>query len=53
MKQKQDKRSPYDIPHKDECSDCQGRGYTRDTAPSATAPGSGCPRCLGTGRLAP
>lgn len=50
-KHQKEKRSPYDIPHAQECAECQGRGYTRETAPTATAPGSGCPNCLGTGRI--
>lgn len=53
-------------PHKDECPVCKGVGYTRETAtefnyspPSefnkgqylTVKPGSGCPRCGGTGRI--
>lgn len=54
------KRSPFDIPAADECSECSGRGYTDKTATSTRvlegtlrtmALGSGCPECLGTGRL--
>lgn len=53
-------RSPFDIPAANECSACHGRGYTDKTsqvtrvisgAPVTTAQGSGCPECLGTGRL--
>lgn len=53
-------RSPFDIPHEDECPDCQGRGYppataqivrTINGAPTTTELGYGCLRCLGVGRL--
>lgn len=54
------KRSPFDVPAANECGECQGRGYTYATAqvvkptnagPETVDQGSGCPRCLGTGRL--
>ncbi len=50
-----EKRSPFDVPHANECQECQGRGYTRATAPEmrngeTVAIGSGCPECFGTGR---
>jgi len=37
------------------CTHCHGRGYTRKTAPvikdnKTISLGSGCPKCLGTGR---
>lgn len=47
----------------DECPECEGFGYTDATCPEGhtgpdgisnwktTAIGSGCPRCLGTGKL--
>lgn len=51
--------------HVDECKECQGIGYTRATSPELSQQigadgksrlvtlkrGSGCPRCLGTGRI--
>jgi hypothetical protein len=47
--------------HPNECSDCEGWGYPESTAPKmvtdtdgklkTVALGSGCARCLGTGRL--
>lgn len=48
-------RSKFDIPHADECAECEGQGVTRATAPvfadgETIAQGSACPRCLGTGR---
>lgn len=54
------KRSLFDIPHENECPDCQGRGYPPQTAqiirtingaPMTTELGYGCLTCLGTGRL--
>ena len=54
------KRSPFDVPAADECSECSGRGYTDKTSTvtrvidnvlRTTALGSGCPNCLGVGRL--
>ena len=55
------KRSPFDIPNKDECPDCEGRGYPLATAQvSRRLPtgayktielGYGCLTCLGVGRL--
>lgn len=53
-------RSPFDIPAANECADCEGKGQTNGTRPAmrqtaagweTTQQGSGCPRCLGTGRL--
>lgn len=51
-----DKRSKYDVPHKDECPDCQGRGYPYSTSQvneggKTVALGYGCLTCLGVGRL--
>jgi DnaJ-class molecular chaperone len=53
-------RSTYDVPHENECRHCNGQGYTQSDAPviiddngkpKTIVLGSGCPRCLGTGRI--
>lgn len=49
-------RSKQDVPHELECPRCEGIGYTPATAPrfedkTTVQLGSGCERCLGTGRL--
>jgi hypothetical protein len=54
-------RSPFDVPASNECNECEGKGYTFNTAQRGdkdktgmyvtTAQGSGCPSCLGVGRL--
>lgn len=44
-------RSPFDVPHEKECRTCAGKGYTAETARGPNWPGSGCPICLGTGRM--
>jgi RecJ-like exonuclease len=52
------------VKHPDECPACEGLGVTEDTAPErqrsrvdgknvwrTVRQGSGCPRCMGVGRL--
>lgn len=48
--------------HPNECPDCNGIGQTKETATEVrqvgkkyrtVAQGSGCPRCLGIGRISP
>jgi hypothetical protein len=51
-----DKRSPLDIPHENECPACKGRGYPPNTAQQirngqTTELGYGCVTCGGVGRL--
>jgi DnaJ-class molecular chaperone len=53
-------RSKLDVPNELECKSCHGQGYTHQTAPVLATHdgkpvtkllGSGCPECLGTGRV--
>jgi len=53
------KRSPFDVPHENECRDCHGRGHTFQTAQRmeiidrkyvTTELGYGCITCAGIGR---
>ncbi len=55
------KRSPFDIPHSQECPNCEGTGHTVKDAPFikqdkdghlyTVLQGSGCENCTGLGRI--
>ncbi len=66
MEPVKEKRSKWDAPTYDECVECEGKGYTADTAPEfrfirldkksrmvTIKQGSGCPVCYGTGKWLP